>query len=236
MQTYWLCFRLCSDATFGRGEGLAGVVDQEIEHDVDGLPYLRGRALKGLLNEECANIRVALSHGSPAALARWDRAAQRLFGGPGSTLDDDALMRVDHAQLPAPLRQAVAVARRHHDKPITAADALSALTAIRRQTAVDEDTGAPDEHTLRSMRVVLRDTPFEARLTFADLPNGSPQEQQQDDLALLAACILGLRRAGIGRNRGRGRLKAALHADETGRPGADITRQWFDRFSREELS
>jgi hypothetical protein len=72
----------------------------------------------------------------------------------------------------------------------------------------------------------LRDTAFEAPLIF-------PHDTQPDDRLLLAACVMALRRAGTGRNRGRGRLQAALHADEGGRPGADLTADLFQQFSRE---
>ena len=44
---------------------------------------------------------------------------------------------------------------------------LESLTAIRRQTAIESDEkhyGVPAEGSLRSMRVILRQTPFEARL------------------------------------------------------------------------
>jgi hypothetical protein len=225
VETYWLCFTLLSDATFGRGEGVAGLVDQEVDHDRYGLPYLRGRTLKGLLNEECANILYALNV-QGVDLARWHAAAQRLFGGPGSTMDRDAKLRIGAARLPADLRRAVRQALQGQDATLSAVDVLDALTDIRHQTAVDEETGAPDAHTLRAMRVVLRQTAFEARLTF---PRGSAQ----DDLPLLAACVLALRRAGTGRNRGRGHLKAFLHADQAHRPGADITPDYFNAFAQE---
>lgn len=227
METYWFCFTLLSDATFGRGEGLAGLVDQEVDHDRYGLPYLRGRTLKGLLNEECANILHALEQ-QGTDLARWKKAAQRLLGGPGSTLADDACLRVGDARLPADLRRAVRQALEAKGATLRPADALDSLTDIRRQTAVDERTGVPDEGTLRAMRVVLRQTPFEARLTF-------PEGTEPGDLPLLAACVLALRRAGTGRNRGRGRLRATLHADreDRGGPGDDITRQQFDIFAQE---
>lgn len=226
METYWLCLKLLSDATFGRGEGLAGLVDREVDYDRYGLPYLRGRTLKGLLNEECANILWALEEWQEADTGRWRKAAQRLLGGPGSTLADDARLRIGAARLPADLRLAVRHALEAQDATLQPADMLDSLTAIRRQTAVDEATGVPDEGTLRAMRVVLRGTPFEARLTFLD-------GAKWDDLPLLAACVLALRRAGTSRNRGRGRLQAALHSDHDGRPGADITRQQFEIFAQE---
>jgi CRISPR/Cas system CMR subunit Cmr4 (Cas7 group RAMP superfamily) len=84
MTTYWLEFALKSDATFGRGDGIAGMIDSEVQHDEYGLPYLGGRALKGLLGEECANIIFWLKAQGKAQ--RWQETAQRLFGKPGSKM------------------------------------------------------------------------------------------------------------------------------------------------------
>jgi hypothetical protein len=219
MELYWLRFQLLSDATFGRGEGLAGVVDQEVDHDALGLPYVRGRNLKGLLNEECANLLFALDQ-----TPHWTQAAQRLWGGPGSQAADVALLHVGDAQLPADLR--LAVEREVQAEHLQPMDVLEALTTIRRQTAVDELSGAPDDGTLRAMRVVLRDTVFEAPLTFTSA-------SERDDRLLLAACVLALRRAGTGRNRGRGRLLASLHADVQGRPGEDLSPALYHEFVEE---
>jgi CRISPR/Cas system CSM-associated protein Csm3 (group 7 of RAMP superfamily) len=211
---------LQSDATFGRGDGVAGLVDAEVEHDATtGLPLIRGRTLKGLLVEECANVLYALRHGNPGVCARFEPAARFLFGRPGSTLNDDALMQVGAALLPKDLREAVASDIKGNR--LTSTDVLESLTAIRRQTAVDEETGAPDAGSLRSMRVVLRGTTFVARLGF----DGEPDV---DTLALLAASVLALRRGGTGRNRGRGRLKAEL-CDGHGVP---ITATHFTHFQR----
>lgn len=217
-----LRFTLMSDATFGRGDGVAGLVDEEIEHDtVTGLPYLRGRTLKGLLVEECANILYALQ-GNPA-YGNLSKAARDLFGNPGSTLDDDGLLHVGHAQLPHRLREAIAAdveAGR-----LSANDVLESLTAIRRQTAIS-DNGAPERESLRAMRVLVRDLTLQADLT-AEV---SLDDRQR---ALLAACALSLRRAGIGRNRGRGRLgNVRLYDLSGGREGSrDITSKAFDAFA-----
>jgi len=216
-----LRFTLLSDATFGRGDGVAGLVDEEIEHDtLTGLPYLRGRTLKGLLVEECANILYALQ-GNPAYDALC-QAARDLFGNPGSTLDDDGLLHIGHAQLPQTLRDAIATdveAGR-----LSANDILESLTAIRRQTAID-DSGAPERESLRAMRVLLRDLPLQADLT-------SEAPISDHHRALLVACALGLRRAGIGRNRGRGRLgKMQLHDLLITEGETEITQKAFDKFA-----
>ena len=90
-----LYLTLISDATFGRGDGVAGLVNEEVEHDAaTGLPYLRGRALKGLLVEECANLLFAL--GTQAAV--FTDTAKELFGEAGSALEDDGLLHVGTAQ------------------------------------------------------------------------------------------------------------------------------------------
>lgn len=211
---------LKSDVTFGRGDGVVGLVDEEVEHDAaTGLPFLRGRTLKGLLAEECANILYALRQQNSPAYAQFERAARFLFGQPGSTSEDEAKMHVGPALLPKAMRDAVeADIRRGALRPT---EVLESLTAIRRQTAVDEETGAPEEGSLRSMRVVLRNTPFVAELHFDEDPD-------QTAKALLAACVLSLRRAGTGRNRGQGRLTARLYD----RQGNDITGEWFEHFRR----
>lgn len=218
MTTYWLKFTLMSDATFGRGDGVAGFVDTEIQHDDSGLPYLNGRTLRGLLNYECADILFALKQ--QGKMERWIEAAQHLFGNRGSAAADLSAMRVGEARLPQDLRQAVEA--EVNNKTLTKEQVLASLTAIRRQTAVDESSGAPDDNSLRAERVILRQTPFEAELRFT----GQPDDK---DLALLAACVKAFRRAGSGRNRGRGELTAHLcDAD-----GTDITETHFEQFVRE---
>lgn len=217
MTTFWLTFTLKSDATFGRGEGVAGLVDEEVEHDRYGLPYLRGRALKGLLVEECAHILYALSCQLPDEYSRWQGIADRLFGAPGATTKDTSIMQVGDACLPADLGQAI---QYHHEQNnLSRVDVLESVTDIRRQTAIDEETAGPQEGSLRAMRVVVRETPFEAPLQFSQPP-------QATDLALLSASILAFRRAGTGRNRGRGHLTARL-LDENRQ---DVTATYFKVF------
>ncbi len=206
---YFLSVLLHSDTTFGRGEGVAGLVDVEIEHDSAGCPFLGGRALKGLLRESWYEIRDALVRGGNPALASLEPAAARLLGESGADFDGSggraSLLRVQAATLPPALRD-----RLHRDVAagtITAAEVLDSLTTIRRQTALDATRGAPEIGALRAMRVLLRDTRLLAGLDFTAAP-------EADDLALLAACALGVRRAGTARNRGRGRVSLLLQAGE----------------------
>lgn len=208
-----LRFELLSAATFGRGEGLAGLVDQEVEHDDYGLPYLRGRALRGLLAEEMEGLLAVL----PSADGRWQASRDRLLGVTGRLIDESGILHIGDACLPENLRRLL-VHSLADQKKLTRLDILGTLTAIRRQTAMTE-RGAPESASLRALRVVLRGVTFESALQFASSPSTS-------DLALLTATVLAWRRAGSGRNRGRGRLRAWLE-DEA------WTKQHFDNFCRE---
>ena len=189
---------LLSDTTFGRGDGVVGLVDEEIEHDAQtGLPIIRGRTLKGLLVEACADILYAL--GNPEA---WTKEAEWLFGKSGSDLSSQAHMRIGRAELPSDL--VLYVQHEVKNKKKTAAQVLESLTSVRRQTAVDEARfGVPQDRSLRSARVLMRGLTLSAPLAF----DQTPTERQ---LALLAACAAGVKRGGSGRNRGRGRLRVAL--------------------------
>jgi CRISPR/Cas system CSM-associated protein Csm3 (group 7 of RAMP superfamily) len=216
-----LHLHLKTDATFGRGDGVVGLVDEEVEHDHYGLPYLPGRTLKGLLVEECSNLVFTLEQQqrlSQKVLDDFRKAAFFLFGQPGSTLTDDALMRVGDAQLPKALRAAIEadVKAERLDRMTV----LESLTAIRRQTAM-EPSGIPERGSLRASRVILRNTSFISELAFEQAPD-------PDAKALLAACALSLRRAGVGRNRGRGRLTASLHDPQQN--DVDCTQALFERF------
>jgi len=195
--------RLVSDATLGRGDGIAGEVDAEVQHDQYGFPYLGGRTLKGLLVQECADILAAISD---QERQRWQDAAAYLFGRAGSTTADSGHLIVGDAMLPEGLRQWVR--QDIEDRKLGRQDVLESLTAIRWQTAIDSETGVPKAHSLRSMRVVLRETLFRADIFFDESP--VDDMLQSDARKLLAACAASLRRIGTGRNRGRGLVKTKL--------------------------
>ncbi len=217
MKPYYCSVRLRSDATFGRGEGVAGLVDVEIEQDQYGFPTMSGRVLKGLLQEEWQNLRYAL--GEPK-VKQWDAAASTLFGQPGALLEGAAAMLVGAATLPPELIAAV------REQQLDRAEVLASLTTIRRQTAIDAKSGAPERGSLRAFRVLLRETPMIAPLDFEDEPS-------EATLALLAACVLAVRRGGSVRNRGRGRLALLLHDHlPEDYNDAEFTKTQFQRFAK----
>ncbi len=240
----WLKLTLLSDATFGRGDGLAGLVDAEVQHDEYGLPFLGGKTLKGLLCAECAEVLFALERCGCGRMEDWRQSARLLFGDPGSRAEDVATMRVGDARIPDGLRCAIKEEflpvlqihdkeRREREWGLKRMANLESLTALRRQTAINPETGAPQRNALRAMRVIVRDTPFVARLDFGRSPDDRSRW-------LLAACVKAFHRAGTGRNRGRGRLRADLYergiyemVSDRPVPAPPVTPSWFEAFVKE---
>lgn len=217
MIQYQVQIRLLSDTTFGRGDGVAGIIDREVEQDADGMPYLRGRTLKGLLCEEADNMIATISDRS--VRGQWLAVADYLFGQPGSTLNTQSLMHVGDACLPETFKQAVSAAVK--SQQITQTEVLNSLTTVRRQTAIDESSGIAAEGSLRSFRVILRKQKFLANLLFH-------QEPTLEMLTLLRVSTLALRRTGSNRNRGLGHVQCQLfHNDQ------DTTESHIDLFGQE---
>lgn len=224
MSLYQLKIKLLSDTTFGRGDGVAGLIDQEVEHNPYGFPYLRGRTLKGLLTEECDNLVAVLPNDTRQ---HWEKVACGLFGNPGSTIGTMASVHVGDACLPDDLRQAVAY--QIQDGTLTKTEVLDSLTTVRRQTAIEPD-GTPDEGSLRSFRVVLRQLDFTADLNFeAERIEVEGELVDMDEmLSLLAVGALALRRLGSGRNRGRGYVQCKLCDAQ----GQEITERYLGYFGK----
>jgi hypothetical protein len=171
----------------------------------------------------------ALSQAQPGQAARWRARKDRLFGRPGSRLSDKGILHVGDARLPADLRAALA-ADPNAVESGNRERILQSLTIIRRYTAMDPETGAPRTETLRAMRLIIHDTTFTSRLVFdADL--------EDEDKAFLAGCARALRRAGSGRNRGRGQVAAELYtvAPDGDAEAAPVTGEWL-QLLRQELT
>jgi CRISPR/Cas system CSM-associated protein Csm3 (group 7 of RAMP superfamily) len=226
MTTLYFRLTLLSDTAFGRGEGVAGLVDAEIEHDANGLPFLHGRGVKGLFTAQCANLLYSLRQQKCRAYDQYEAAADALFGNPGSTLATNGIVHFGTAWLAdSELREAVQQAIRMTGTRLKREDVIGALTAIRRQTRIDAETGAAAENTLRSLRVIIRDLQFEAALD-------SDRDLTQIEQSLLAACTRAIRRVGAHRSRGLGAVSAELLDDKR----VDVVAAWMKRFAQEVMA
>lgn len=199
-----LHIELLSDATFARGEGTAGEVDTDVEHDEFGIPFIGGKTVRGLLRDSWLSMRPQFGD--------LRDAGDRVFG-PTRRFDEKCVLRIGDALLEKESRDwlLAAATREPADERLSPATLLAACTDIRYQTAEDRATGAPAAVTLRSSRVLLRSLAFEAPLSWLNgyTPNS-------DDLGILAMAALATRHGGLLRNRGRGHVKITLDRDMAG--------------------
>ena len=202
-----LVIELLSDTTFARGEGTAGIVDVEVDHDDLGLPLLRGKRLRGLLRDAWLSMRVHFPELSEAAC--------RVLGEEAD-LNEQSILRIGDGTLPDDVRSWACYAVGRESHPLRPEQVLATLTDVRRQTAVSRATGAPEETTLRSSRVVLRGVQFVASLHWL-------MEPGRNEIRCLALCALALRQGGWQRNRGRGFLRVTIDGNlQTTRQAAGV--------------
>ena len=202
----YLRIELLSDTAFGRGDGIASHVNSEIEHDkATGLPIIKGRTLKGLFVEACADILYGLKTCNSSTYNNFEKSAKSLFGTPGSGLDSTGKLHFGTATLPQGMVQTVQAAPDKYPPN----QVLESFTTIRHQTAVDEATDIPKDTSLRAIRVVLRGTIFHAPISHPDL------NQDKTALSLLWACANTVRNAGQNRTRGLGHIRVELYTDKS---------------------
>ena len=191
---------LLSDSTFSRGEGTAGVVDVEVDHDELGLPFLGGKALRGLLHDSWLSMAPFFK-----AYKELQYSAERILGK-DYDLAESSILRIGDAEVDAETHKWIQGAEYREKKPVSPSMVLQALTDIRYQTAEERCSGAPAKTTLRAVRVLMRTLILDSPLCWLDNPS-------KDDCRCLALMLLATRHAGLGRNRGRGHIRLTFDGD-----------------------
>jgi CRISPR-associated protein Csx10 len=200
----YLDVTLQSDTCLGAAQAAgAGDVDTTVERDRDGFPVARGRTIKGLLAEEADALCSALSRSDLKA------ASIALFGEPKAFSNRAAVSFRDGGVVPA-LRASVRAAGWGPER------IERAFTVVRRQTAIDAETGAADAATLRATRLVRAGQVLR-------FPVSLHRELTDVEKGLLAAAVASVRRVGLHRNEGWGRVRARLRTAD----GIDQTGAWL---------
>jgi CRISPR/Cas system CMR subunit Cmr6 (Cas7 group RAMP superfamily) len=192
---------LASPLAVGTGAGRAGSVDRELPYDPEtGVPYLGGKAIKGLLRDAYTEIFAA---GAFPELPPPDE----IFGfAAARTPGPVSISNAEPQGVAAAALWWRALARAGMIRPI---EILQEFAETRRQTRLDRATGAPMKDTLRSARVLRAGLTLESTITLLTSPDSAERL-----LMALSLAALNLRRAGGGRNRGYGSLRCTLLADD----------------------
>ncbi|GAA0256623.1 hypothetical protein GCM10010492_66930 [Saccharothrix mutabilis subsp. mutabilis] len=188
-----------SDWRVGTGQGIPGDLNAVARRDPDGVPYLPGTSLTGVLREACRVVAVALDDGVPGGV--WRRWHTVVFGTapaePGGRADGrlrPALVGIGAARPAAEVREAV-----------IAAGAAEGLLARRVGVAIDPDTGRALDKALRFVEVVRAGLDLHAELTLDPLPDGEDARTAVTALLVLGAAWC--EQVGADRRRGLGRVR-----------------------------
>ncbi|MFD7659214.1 RAMP superfamily CRISPR-associated protein, partial [Actinosynnema sp. NPDC059797] len=190
--------RTLSDWRVGTGRGVPGDLDAVVRRDGDGLPYLPGTSLTGVLREACWVVALALDDGAPDGV--WQRWHTRVFGTapdlPGGRDGDrlhPALLGLGPARLAGEVRDAV-----------LAADAADSLVTRRVGVAIDQATGRAVDAALRMVQVARAGLDLHAQLTLEPMPQSA--DARTAVTALLVSGAAWCTQVGADRRRGLGRV------------------------------
>lgn len=206
-------FRLRSWWHAGTGRGEASTVDALVVRDVDGLPCLPGRTVRGLLRDALAQWEYwEQPLGQTAArdaLTTW-LLGRRTAASAGLTRYDvnDGRLRVASARLPELVRERLA-GHPQRDALITE------MTHVLRSTAIEEASGVAKPKSLRAMEVAVPvelvcevNEDINPQDECATLVDGSGHPV--DWIAALERASGFLRAVGMHRHRGLGRVEVEI--------------------------
>ena len=204
MTAYVLEIKLLSPLTSGSGEGRVGLVDRDVVHDDLGLPTFPGRRLKGLWREAYSDVVDAwkLCGESPVPV-------EVIFGKIGQIPDsEDICMHISKAELNEanslrPWLDYLQCPNQTGVQELSAEDVMQYFATVRTQTAIDRQTGAAADNTLRLTRTLRAGLVFQANVHFLN----SPDETVINALARGAAA---LQYMGTSRTRGLGKVCCRL--------------------------
>jgi CRISPR-associated protein Csx10 len=186
-----------SDWHVGSGGGTPGYVDAHVRRDADGLPYLPGTTLTGVLRDACLTVARALDDGVDGGA--WQSWHRFLFGDDptraapaGGRRIQPSRIGIGPARLSAGLRAEVVADR----------DLAAATTFVKPGVAIDAATGRAAETMLRFVEMARAGLPLEATVA-VDLPAYADEGRR----AVTALLVLGAAwcdRVGGDRRRGAG--------------------------------
>lgn len=204
MKRYILNLKLQSPTLVGSGVGFGAGIDTDVVFDDLGIPFIPAKRIKGCLLDAAKEV---LDMFTFAKVEEDDLAIERTFGEAGRESSAPVyfsnLVIEDYIQNKSWLDY---FSKQEEYKHIFRKERiLEAFTEIRQQTKIDS-YGVALEHSLRTIRVLKKDTLFRGDIYIGDDDNKILN-------TLLLAC-LNFRHFGTKRNRGFGEVCCSLFFDD----------------------
>ena len=174
-------------------------VDSDVVHDKYGLPYFPAKRLKGLLYESAVEVKEMAEAAKMNFIS--GETIDALFGHAAAS---DVQLIVEDLRLTGydDIKRDLEYLEECYPEYIRKEDVLNEFTSIRHQTAINRETGAALDGSLRNIRVVDAGLEFEGKW---EICNASPVH-----LEVLALAMQNLSSAGGKRNRGFGQISCEM--------------------------
>ena len=225
MDSWVIKIELLSETIFGSGQALPGAVDLEIVHDENGLPYLKGKTLKGKLREEIQAIVDLIKETNPNI--DFNKYVVNMFGKEAkehsvrSNKDDlDKISKIKFSDCKIPKNVQTGIEYGIREGIFDRDEVLRSLTNFRDFTSIDEN-GVAQTGSLRRYRTIKKGLYFFTELHIEE-------ELAEMERVLLAAGVSTLRHLGSMESRGKGKVKSSLLLN-----GEDITQMYTEILEKE---
>lgn len=200
---------LLSESILGSGESVPGSVDLEVLHDECGLPYFKGKTLKGRLREETENI-LRLSDGYFK-----DDDINNLFGYEEKNKSNK--ITFSDCIVSENIKNIIKNEINKKDSLISELDIFDSLTEIRTFTAIGKN-GVAKDSSLRQLRTINKGLILECTINIIS-------ELTHNEKMLLALATASLKHIGLMCSRGKGNVRCKLYEDKT-----EITKKYIEEY------
>ena len=185
--------QLKSDLCMGSGYSYAGIIDSDICYDVNGIPYIPAKRLKGCFRDVAENVLYSIIS---------EEKIEKLFGKSGCKAATGIFLDNAYIENYDSIRKELDKFRIESENEVSQQDVLNRFTHIKAQTKIEN--GVAKDNALRYTRVTNQYLPlkekgemiFEAKIMY-----------DSDDEKELGQIIKATRNIGLHRNRGLGSIK-----------------------------
>ena len=216
VKKYKLFLELLSDAVIASDKGYGAIIDTDVIFDEVGLPYIPAKRLKGVLRES-AEI---LTNIFKLSKIDFNINIYDIFGCQGNvSLDAEAKFKVPNLYIEdyektrdffsmlfsIELKNSANTnnSSENNKFKILKEDVIDFFTRTRMQTAIDSELGKTKKHSLRSIRVINKNTVFS---NFFQI-----DEKHINELIYICSATKNI---GSKRNRGFGEVKVYIKDDK----------------------
>lgn len=199
---YRLSLTLESDLLAGSGKGWGSVIDSDFTFSADGLPFIPGKRIKGLLKDALQELSVLDGYSNKKS--EIEQVISSLFGEKGKDRPGQLIVPDLTLDIVEPLSSWIHFAEK--EQLLSKFEMVELFSSFRKQTSIGEDGTALD-HSLRTFRVLNRKSPWEKKqdLTFTGF--FTLDEKDANAAKWLMNGAKWIKRMGTSRTRGLGKVK-----------------------------